>query len=187
MGILLKTKNIKSNNFFKSSRAHLPTTRSKQNSPSNSDVEKQLHAYSPKVTRQKPSKTNFFKSHLCLHERSGVIIDEAGARKSSSGSSGSSSSSESWEKPQGAARSPPGSPVKLFMPDEFQFYTLNNNGQLVMKQMTKQEIQGMIAAGSAGNSQVPVDLGHHQLHNHMTDGVPKVNSINSYYFFLFSS
>jgi hypothetical protein len=49
-------------------------------------------------------------------------------------------------------RDPPGSPVKLFMPDEFQFYTLDGHGQLVMKQMSKEEIQGMLAAsvGSGG-------------------------------------
>lgn len=44
------------------------------------------------------------------------------------------------------------------MPDEFQFYTLNGNGELVMKQMTKQEIQGMLAASGDG-----LEIGqHHQ-------------------------
>ena len=58
-------------------------------------------------------------------------------------------------------RKPPGSPVNLFVPDGFQFYTLNSNGQLVMKQMTQQEIQGMIAGGGGS---LPVDMGVHQAH-----------------------
>lgn len=89
-----------------------------------------------------------------------VIIDEAGSRRISS--SASSSAANGPQHIRG--RDPPGSPVNLFTPDEFQFYTLNGQGQLVMKQMTKQEIQSMIAAGGGGPTvgNLPVDLGHHQ-------------------------
>ncbi|XP_014220284.1 uncharacterized protein LOC106648117 [Trichogramma pretiosum] len=65
-----------------------------------------------------------------------------------------------------ASAGSPGSPVNLFTPDDFQFYTLDSSGQLVKKQMTKQEIQGMIAAGAgaaaAASSNLPVDLSHHK-------------------------
>ncbi|OXU28466.1 hypothetical protein TSAR_011463 [Trichomalopsis sarcophagae] len=103
-----------------------------------------------------------------------VMIDEAGSRRISS--SASSSSANGPQHVRG--RDPPGSPVNLFTPDEFQFYTLNGHGQLVMKQMTKQEIQSMIAAGGGGPTvgNLPVDLGHHQ--SSMTaDAVPKVSDV----------
>ena len=97
----------------------------------------------------------------CWRVRS-VVIDEAGDARQ-----------KAEAKTRG--REPPGSPVTLFMPDEFQFYTLNGDGQLVMKQMTKQEIQGMIAAGSAagGPGILPIELGHHQAQ--LADGEPKVH------------
>ncbi|XP_023246423.1 mucin-17 [Copidosoma floridanum] len=97
---------------------------------------------------------------------SGVIIDEAGARRHSAGQT------EVREKTR--PREPPGSPVKLFMPDEFQFYTLNANGQLVMKQMTKQEIQGMIAVG-AGNAGLSDDHSYHP--SQLPGTEPKVSDV----------
>lgn len=41
----------------------------------------------------------------------------------------------------------PASPAGFLRPDRFQFYTYNKQGDVVMKQMTKQEIQSLIAAG----------------------------------------
>lgn len=41
----------------------------------------------------------------------------------------------------------PGSPAGLLKPDRFQFYTFNKDGNVVTKQMTEKEIQGLIAAG----------------------------------------
>ena len=71
----------------------------------------------------------------------------------------------------------PGSPVDLFTPDEFQFYTLNSKGQLVKKQMTKQEIQGMIAAGAgaattSANGGLQMDLSYHR--TKISEHEPKV-------------
>lgn len=44
------------------------------------------------------------------------------------------------------------SPVTLINPDRYEFYTFNDNGDLVKRQMTIPEIQNIIAAG--GN---PID------------------------------
>ncbi|KAJ8682747.1 hypothetical protein QAD02_018539 [Eretmocerus hayati] len=98
---------------------------------------------------------------------SGVIIHEAGARKSSSGAVGGNTS-----------RNPPASPVKFVKPGEFHFYTLDSNGQLVKKQMTKQQIQGMIANGGPGTG-VNDNLGlhHHHHHHHELGSEPEVSDV----------
>ncbi|KAK0157466.1 hypothetical protein PV328_011209 [Microctonus aethiopoides] len=49
----------------------------------------------------------------------------------------------------------PASPVDLLRPDTFQFYTYNQNGDVVMKQMSKKEIQSLIAS-SGGH--LPMDI-----------------------------
>jgi len=41
------------------------------------------------------------------------------------------------------------SPAGLLRPDKFQFYTYNEKGDMITRQMTVQEIQGLIAAGGA--------------------------------------
>lgn len=41
------------------------------------------------------------------------------------------------------------SPAGLLRPDKFQFYTYNDKGDMITRQMTVQEIQGLIAAGGA--------------------------------------
>ncbi|XP_011498183.1 PREDICTED: uncharacterized protein LOC105362440 [Ceratosolen solmsi marchali] len=104
---------------------------------------------------------------------SSVTVDEAGARKNVI-ATGSRDTTRH--------RDPPGSPVKLFMPDEFQFYTLNGYGQLVMKQMSKQEIQGMIAA-SVGGVNIVDDGGislikpGQQQQTQLTNDTPKVSDV----------
>ncbi|KAK0161513.1 hypothetical protein PV327_009975 [Microctonus hyperodae] len=49
----------------------------------------------------------------------------------------------------------PLSPVGLMRPDTFQFYTYNQNGDVVMKQMSKKEIQSLIASSSG---HFPMDI-----------------------------
>lgn len=41
------------------------------------------------------------------------------------------------------------SPAGLLRPDKFQFYTYNDKGDMITRQMTVEEIQGLIAAGGA--------------------------------------
>lgn len=41
------------------------------------------------------------------------------------------------------------SPAGLLRPDKFQFYTYDDKGDMITRQMTAQEIQGLIAAGGA--------------------------------------
>lgn len=41
------------------------------------------------------------------------------------------------------------SPAGLLRPDKFQFYTYNDDGDMITRQMTAQEIQSLIAAGGA--------------------------------------
>lgn len=41
----------------------------------------------------------------------------------------------------------PASPAVLLRPDKFQFYTFNQRGDVITKQMTEQQIQSLIAAG----------------------------------------
>ncbi|XP_011305308.1 mucin-17 [Fopius arisanus] len=41
----------------------------------------------------------------------------------------------------------PGSPADLLRPDIFQFYTFDKSGEVIKKEMTKHEIQSLIAAG----------------------------------------
>nr|XP_022904999.1 uncharacterized protein LOC111417060 [Onthophagus taurus] len=48
-------------------------------------------------------------------------------------------------KPQGA--SPVASPINLLNPDRYEFFTFNDNGDLVKRLMTLEEIQGIIANG----------------------------------------
>lgn len=41
------------------------------------------------------------------------------------------------------------SPIKLFNPQKYEFYALNNNGEVIKKTMTLNEIRRIVAAGSA--------------------------------------
>ncbi|XP_066586942.1 mucin-22-like [Prorops nasuta] len=50
----------------------------------------------------------------------------------------------------------PPSPADLLRPDKFQFYTYNERGDMITRQMTEKEIQSLIAAG--GGSHLPMDL-----------------------------
>lgn len=44
------------------------------------------------------------------------------------------------------------SPINLLNPDKYEFYTFNNDGELVKRLMTLDEIQGIIAGGDGENS-----------------------------------
>lgn len=44
------------------------------------------------------------------------------------------------------------SPINLLNPDRYEFYTFNNEGELVKRLMTLEEIQGIIAGGDSENS-----------------------------------
>ena len=50
----------------------------------------------------------------------------------------------------------PPSPANLLKPDGFQFYTYNERGDMITKQMTMQEIQALIASGGPDHSNVEV-------------------------------
>ncbi|XP_012153238.2 uncharacterized protein LOC100878162 [Megachile rotundata] len=54
-----------------------------------------------------------------------------------------------------AHRLPP-SPANLLKPDRFQFYTYNEKGDMITKQMTMQEIQALIAGGGPDHSNAEV-------------------------------
>lgn len=66
---------------------------------------------------------------------------------------------------------PLASPADLLRPDRFQFYTFNNNGEIVTKQMTEKEIQSLIAAGG---SHYPMEI-HEPMKPDTTSGENKVN------------
>lgn len=53
----------------------------------------------------------------------------------------------------------PTSPVDLLRPDKISFYTLDSNGQVVLRRMTEKEIQSLIAAGGG---QLPVAISEPQ-------------------------
>ncbi|XP_076631268.1 uncharacterized protein LOC143346738 [Colletes latitarsis] len=50
----------------------------------------------------------------------------------------------------------PPSPANLLKPDGFQFYTYNERGEMITKQMTMQEIQALIAAGGPDHSNIGI-------------------------------
>ncbi|XP_076166535.1 uncharacterized protein LOC143146283 isoform X2 [Ptiloglossa arizonensis] len=50
----------------------------------------------------------------------------------------------------------PPSPANLLKPDGFQFYTYNERGDMITKQMTMQEIQALIAAGGPDHSNIGI-------------------------------
>ncbi|XP_053977690.1 mucin-2 [Hylaeus volcanicus] len=50
----------------------------------------------------------------------------------------------------------PPSPANLLKPDGFQFYTYNEKGDMITKQMTMQEIQSLIAAGGPDHSNMGI-------------------------------
>ncbi|XP_076650333.1 uncharacterized protein LOC143357683 isoform X2 [Halictus rubicundus] len=50
----------------------------------------------------------------------------------------------------------PPSPANLLKPDGFQFYTYNERGDMITKQMTPQEIQALIASGGPDHSNIGV-------------------------------
>lgn len=66
------------------------------------------------------------------------------------------------------------SPAGLLRPDKFQFYTYNDKGDMITRQMTAQEIQGLIAAG--GTDHVAVDRQEPQKADDVLTGGKKVDS-----------
>jgi len=66
------------------------------------------------------------------------------------------------------------SPAGLLRPDKFQFYTYNDNGDMITRQMTAQEIQGLIAAGGADH--VAMDRQEPQKADDVLTGGKKVDS-----------
>lgn len=50
----------------------------------------------------------------------------------------------------------PPSPANLLKPDGFQFYTYNERGDMITKQMTPEEIQALIASGGPDHSNTGV-------------------------------
>lgn len=50
----------------------------------------------------------------------------------------------------------PPSPANLLKPDGFQFYTYNERGDMITRQMTMQEIQALIAGGGPGHSNAEI-------------------------------
>lgn len=50
----------------------------------------------------------------------------------------------------------PPSPANLLKPDGFQFYTYNERGDMITKQMTIQEIQALIASGGPDHSNTSI-------------------------------
>ncbi|OAD51906.1 Ovalbumin-related protein Y, partial [Eufriesea mexicana] len=50
----------------------------------------------------------------------------------------------------------PPSPANLLKPDGFQFYTYNERGDMITRQMTMQEIQALIASGGPDHSNVEI-------------------------------
>ncbi|CAL7938081.1 unnamed protein product [Xylocopa violacea] len=50
----------------------------------------------------------------------------------------------------------PPSPANLLKPDGFQFYTYNERGEMITKQMTMQDIQSLIASGGPDHSMVGI-------------------------------
>lgn len=66
------------------------------------------------------------------------------------------------------------SPAGLLRPDKFQFYTYNDKGDMITRQMTAQEIQGLIAAGGADH--VAIDRQEPQKADDVLTGGKKVDS-----------
>ncbi|XP_029156029.1 mucin-17 [Nylanderia fulva] len=67
------------------------------------------------------------------------------------------------------------SPAGLLRPDKFQFYTYNDKGDMITRQMTAQEIQGLIAAGGADH--VAVDRQEPQKADDVLTGGKKVMDV----------
>jgi len=76
------------------------------------------------------------------------------------------------------------SPAGLLRPDKFQFYTYNDKGDMITRQMTVQEIQGLIAAGGADH--VAMDRQEPQKAGDVLIGGKKVDlPFFSFFLFLF--
>ncbi|XP_070153821.1 uncharacterized protein [Polyergus mexicanus] len=67
------------------------------------------------------------------------------------------------------------SPAGLLRPDKFQFYTYNDKGDMITRQMTAQEIQGLIAAGGADH--VAIDRQEPQKADDVLTGGKKVMDV----------
>ncbi|XP_072766897.1 uncharacterized protein [Anoplolepis gracilipes] len=67
------------------------------------------------------------------------------------------------------------SPAGLLRPDKFQFYTYNDKGDMITRQMTAQEIQGLIAAG--GTDHVAIDRQEPQKADDVLTGGKKVMDV----------
>ncbi|XP_014482296.1 PREDICTED: mucin-5AC-like [Dinoponera quadriceps] len=67
------------------------------------------------------------------------------------------------------------SPAGLLRPDKFQFYTYNDKGDMITRQMTVQEIQGLIAAGGADH--VAIDRQEPQKADDVLTGGKKVMDV----------
>lgn len=70
------------------------------------------------------------------------------------------------------------SPAGLLRPDKFQFYTYDEKGDMITRQMTAQEIQGLIAAGGADH--VAMDRQEPQKADDVLTGGKKVGSLVSH-------
>lgn len=66
------------------------------------------------------------------------------------------------------------SPAGLLRPDKFQFYTYDEKGDMITRQMTVEEIQGLIAAGGADH--VAMDKQEPQKADDILTGGKKVGS-----------
>ncbi|CAL1679797.1 unnamed protein product [Lasius platythorax] len=67
------------------------------------------------------------------------------------------------------------SPAGLLRPDKFQFYTYNDKGDMITRQMTAQEIQGLIAAGGADH--IAIDRQEPQKADDVLTGGKKVMDV----------
>lgn len=70
----------------------------------------------------------------------------------------------------------PPSPANLLKPDRFQFYTYNERGDMITKQMTMQEIQALIAGGGPDHSNTNVEVQEPQKVEDILTGGKKVCS-----------
>lgn len=81
----------------------------------------------------------------------------------------------------------PVSPAVLLRPDKFQFYTFNQKGDVITKQMTEQQIQSLIAAGGG---HLPLELHEPQKAGEVPSGglkvkLKKIQDLYEHFFFFF--
>ncbi|XP_063986995.1 mucin-2 [Diachasmimorpha longicaudata] len=71
----------------------------------------------------------------------------------------------------------PASPADLLRPDTFQFYTFDKSGEVITKQMTKKEIQSLIAAGGGHLPPMAVEIHEPQKAGEVPTGGTRVADV----------